>query len=124
MSSPKKNVTFIESVKYAWDGVRIAYSEERNLRSHVYSTIIIFILGYLFSFNIDDFLWLTLVCFIVIFSELLNTLVENIVDLVTDQYHPLAKKIKDIAAGTVLISSFFAVIMGIFLFLPKILSLF
>lgn len=124
MESPKKNDTFLESFKYAWEGIRVAYTEERNIRKHVYSTIIVFVLGFLFSFNTKEYLWLTMACFIVIFSELINTIFENLVDLVTNEYHPLAKKVKDIAAGTVLISSFFAVVIGTLLFLPKILSLF
>lgn len=124
MESPKKNDTFLESFKYAWEGIRIAYTEERNIRKHVYLTIIVFVLGFLFSFNTKEYLWLTMACFIVIFSELINTIFENLVDLVTNEYHPLAKKVKDIAAGTVLISSFFAVVIGTLLFLPKILSIF
>lgn len=67
MKSPKKNDTFLESFKYAWEGIRVAYTEERNIRKHVYSTMAVFILGFLFSFNTKEFLWLTMACFIVIF---------------------------------------------------------
>lgn len=124
MQSPKKNDTFKESFKYAWAGIKVAYKEERNLRKHVFTTIAVFITGAILSFTITEFLWLTLACYLVIFAELINTLIENLVDLVTSKYHPLAKKVKDIAAGTVLISTGFAVIIGLLLFLPKINLLF
>lgn len=120
MHNPKKNDTFKESFKYAWEGIKVAYKEERNIRKHILTTILVFLLGILMSFTIIEFLWLTVACFLVVFSELLNTIIENLVDLVTTEYHPLAKKVKDIAAGTVLISTAFAVMIGILLFLPKI----
>lgn len=124
MQSPKKNDTFLESFKYAWQGIWVAIKEERNLRKHLATTVVVFVVGFLFSFNSTEFIWLTMACFIVIFAELINTLVENLVDLVTLEFHPLAKKVKDLAAGTVLISSGFAVIIGILLFLPKLIEVF
>lgn len=120
MHNPKKNDTFKESFKYAWEGIKVAYNEERNIRKHIITTFVVFLLGILMSFTIIEFLWLTVACFLVVFSELINTIIENLVDLVTTEYHPLAKKVKDIAAGTVLISTAFAVMIGILLFLPKI----
>lgn len=124
MQSPKKNNSFLESFKYAWLGIRVALKEERNLRKHLATTVGVFILGFFLSFNTSEFLWLTVACFIVIFAELINTLIENLVDLVTLDFHPLAKKVKDLAAGTVLISSGFAVIIGLILFFPKLIKFF
>ena len=57
--------------------------------------------------------------------EFLNTIFENVVDLVTDyEYHPLAKKAKDIAAGAVLVTAFFAILIAAIIFLPKFLELY
>lgn len=124
MQSPKKNDNFLESFKYAWQGIKVAVKEERNLRSHLLTTVLVFILGFIFSFSRSEFLWLTVACFLVVYAELNNTIAENLVDLVTNEYHPLAKKVKDVAAGTVLISTGFAVIIGILLFLPKLIQIF
>ena len=54
-------------------------------------------------------------------AEMTNTLVESLVDLVTNEYHPLAKVSKDVAAGVVLLTAIGSVVVGIFLFLPKLL---
>ena len=57
--------------------------------------------------------------------EFINTIFETIVDMVTDyKFHPLAKKAKDIAAGAVLVTGIFAVIVAAIIFLPKFISLY
>ena len=58
---------------------------------------------------------------VVMAAEMTNTLVESLVDLVTNEYHPLAKVSKDVAAGVVLLTAIGSVVVGIFLFLPKLL---
>ena len=60
-------------------------------------------------------------CTVVMAAEMTNTLVESLVDLVTNEYHPLAKVSKDVAAGVVLLTAIGSVVVGIFLFLPKLL---
>ena len=62
--------------------------------------------------------------FLVLLMEILNTVVENTVDLVSPDYHPLAKKVKDMAAALVLITSFFALIVGGLILIPKLIKLF
>ena len=56
--------------------------------------------------------------------ELVNTAVESAVDLVTEERHPLAKKAKDTAAGAVLVSAVFAAVIGLLIFVPKIMDFF
>jgi undecaprenol kinase len=53
-----------------------------------------------------------------------NSSIERVVDLVTQEYHPLAKQAKDIAAGAVLLYAIFSVIVGMIIFLPKLIHLF
>ncbi len=61
---------------------------------------------------------------LVMVGEMINTGMETLVDLISPEYHPLAGRIKDIAAGSVLVSSIVAVIIGIIIFLPAIIELF
>lgn len=118
---PFKNKTFIQSLCVALEGLKVAYLDERNLRFHVKTTIVIMAISLICRLTISEYLWVFLSIFMVILSELLNTVVENVVDLITDQYHPLAKKVKDIAAGMVLLAACFALIVGISIFIPKML---
>ena len=119
-----KNKTFCSSLKYAISGFRYVFAEERNMRKHVSLALLAILAGFLFQLNGMEWLWLLLAIFIVIVMEIVNTTIENLVDLITDyQYHPLAKKVKDMAASAVLFSAFFAVVIGVILFLPKIISI-
>ena len=123
MAGPKKNNSFRQSFNYAWQGLVTACKEERNFRFHLLASLVVFILAFLFSFSGTEFLWLGLACFSVILAELANTNVENIVDLVMPNYHLQAKKIKDLAAGLALLAAVFAIFIGLFLFMPKLITL-
>ena len=68
--------------------------------------------------------WFVFCCLVLVISlELVNTAIEAVVDLCTQEYHPLAKIAKDTAAGAVLISAIASVVIGLIIFVPKILSL-
>lgn len=116
-----KNKTFLSSLEFAIQGLRTVFKEERNMRKHCRVAILVILLGFFFHLSISEWLWILLVVFLVIVMEIINTTVENIVDLVTNyHFHPLAKKAKDMAAGAVLFTALLAVIVGSFIFLPKI----
>ncbi|SJZ72785.1 diacylglycerol kinase (ATP) [Pilibacter termitis] len=118
-----KNRDFISSFEFAYTGIKTVFKEERNMRKHVASGIAAILLGFLLQLNRYEWLWLLLVIFLVIVMETWNTVAENIVDLAVDyHFHPLAKIAKDMAAGAVLMTSIFAGIVGMILFLPKILQ--
>lgn len=121
---PKKNRTFRSSFRYAFEGVRTVFQEERNMRSHTLLTIAILILSTFLQLTKHEWLWIILVCFLMIVMEIWNTVVENIIDLVSPQFHPLAKKVKDMAAAAVLSTSFFSIIVGLIILLPKIIKMF
>ncbi len=61
---------------------------------------------------------------LVISCELINTAIEAVVDLITEEYHPLAKVAKDTSASAVFIFAIVAVVVGLIIFLPKIIMLF
>ncbi|MBO0441824.1 diacylglycerol kinase family protein [Candidatus Enterococcus ikei] len=117
----QKNKHFITSLEFALQGIRTVFKEERNMRTHVFMGIIAIIMGFVFQLAISEWLWLLLVIFLVLVIEIINTVFENVVDMVTDfHFHPIGKKIKDMAAGAVLLTTGFAVIVGLLLFVPKI----
>jgi undecaprenol kinase len=120
-----KNESFIGSFEFAIKGVKTSIDEEQNMRKHALIAILVILLGFLFHLSAQEWLWILLAIFLVIVTEILNSVIENIVDLVTDyHYHSLAKKAKDMSAGAVLLMALFAVLVGMIIFLPKIISLF
>lgn len=123
-NKPYKNRTFLDSFRYAFEGVLTVFQEEKNMRSHVLSTIGIIFISLFLSLTTREWLWVLLVCFLVLVMEIWNTVVENLVDLVSPDYHPLAKKVKDMAAAAVLLTSFFSMVIGSIILLPKIIALF
>ena len=116
-----KNRTVYASLEFALTGIITAFREERNLRKHAVSASLAIIFGFVFRISRVEWLFLLLAIFLVIFGEIINSAVENVVDLASE-YHfsMLAKNAKDMAAGAVLFISLYAVIVGMMIFLPKI----
>lgn len=123
-NNPYKNRNFFDSFRYAAEGVITAFKEERNMRVHVFSAIGVLFLSAILTLSVSEWLWILLVIFLVIIMEILNTVVENLTDLVSPDYHPLAKTVKDMAAAVVLITSFFALVVGGIILLPKLIKMF
>src|SRR5574344_1162879 len=115
-----KNKTFTKALGHAIDGVIQAFKSERNLRIDYVIGLVVLISSLFFDFTKTEFACLCLTIGFVIFSEMINSTVEYIVDLITDKYDDRAKAAKDIAAGGVLISSVVAVIVAFFLFVDKL----
>ena len=120
-----KNPSFFASVKHALDGIGIILKEEKNMRSHALFGLIPLLSAWFFGASPMEWIVIIFCIFLVIIMEFLNTIFENVVDLVTDyEYHPLAKKAKDIAAGAILVTAFFAILIAAIIFLPKFLELY
>ena len=117
-------MTLMASMEFAITGVLTAFKEERNLRKHLVSAVLAALAGLIFRISGLEWLFLFLAIFLVIAFEIVNSAIENVVDLASD-YHfsMLAKNAKDMAAGAVLIVSGYAVLTGLIIFLPKIFSL-
>lgn len=113
------------SFKYAWQGVRYAYTSQRNFRIHVFVAILAFSLGFILRVTTTEMAIITLTVAIVLVLELLNTAIESVVDLTVKQtYHELAKIAKDCAAGAVLIAALTACGVACYILLPRIYLLF
>lgn len=116
-----KNRDVISSLEFALTGIFTAFKEEKNMRSHVLSAVAAIIAGLIFRISAIEWLLLLLSIFLVIAFEIMNSAVENVVDLASDYHFSMrAKNAKDMAAGAVLVVSGFAVITGLIIFLPKL----
>ncbi len=115
---------FLNSFTYPIKGLRYAYKNEQNLVVDVGIAVIVLILGFIFRVTKVEWAILFLTIGLVISCELINTAIEAVVDLVTQDYHPLAKVAKDTAAAAVFVFAIIAVIVGLIIFLPKVIDLF
>ncbi len=114
----------LNSFKYAFNGLLIAFKEELNLKIHVVVLLIVIVGGFYFGITITEWILLTITIALVIGLELINSATENLVDLISPQHHPLAGKIKDISAGAVLVAAIASVIIGVLIFYKYIIVAF
>lgn len=110
-----------ESFGYAVRGIIYTWKTQRNMRIHSFCALGVLVGAWFFKVSKNELLVLILTSFMVIAAEMINTAVETVVDMFTDQYHPLAEISKNVAAGMVLITAISAVIIGIIIFAPKLL---
>lgn len=115
--------SFAESVGHALDGLEYTINHERNFEIELAFAMLVTILSFILKVSLIEWTILVLVISMVLALEMINTAIERCVDLVTKDYKELAKLAKDIAAGAVLITSMFSVVIGIIIFLPKIINL-
>lgn len=114
---------FWRSVSHAVAGLKMAFSTERHVRIHGAFALLAIILGAFLSLSASEWLWILLWIALVIGAELFNTALEALTNLASPDYHPLAKKAKDIAAGAVLLCVIFAVASGLIIFVPKLVGM-
>lgn len=114
--SNREHPTFIRSFGYAIEGFRTAVATERNIKVQLLVGVLAIVAGVVL--RIDALSWvLVLLCIgLVLFAELVNTSIEAIVDLATQDLHPLAKRAKDIAAASVFTLSITAAVVGVIVF--------
>ena len=118
------NKNFGEAWKNAFSGIIYAFKTQRNLRIQLIAGIIVVILGIVLKISPSEWAILSLSVFFVLGSEMMNTALETVVDLNTEEYHIKAKWAKDTAAGAVVLASINAVVVSCFLFADKIIQIF
>jgi len=114
----------LQSFKYAINGLKILLVEEHNARIHVFISICVVIAGFIFKVSTIEWLFLIFAIGFVVSMEIINSSIENIADFVSPEKHDKIKIIKDLSAAAVLISAIIAAIIGLIIFIPKILLLF
>ena len=113
----------IRSFGFAFAGLGWMLRTQRNAQIHFVITIAVVLVGLWLRVSAVEWIALILAIALVLALEALNTALEAVVDLVSPQYHPLAKRAKDSAAGAVLIGAIGTAIVGCIIFLPKLLAL-
>ncbi len=113
----------LKSFKYAFNGLRILIKEEHNARIHLFATVCVIIAGLFFNISMNEWIGVIFSIGLVFSLEIINSSIENIADFISPEKHKMIKKIKDLSASGVLISAITALIIGLIIFIPKILKL-
>ena len=114
----------VDSFNFAIEGLISSLKNEKHMKVHILAAIIIVILAIIINASKVEILIISLSVSFVLITELINTAVEAIVDLVSPERHPLAKLAKDVAAGAVLVAAINALCVGYLLFYDKLLDIF
>jgi len=118
MSLKKRAASF----RYAFRGLIDLFKSQVNARIHGAAVLAVVLAGFYFQISRTEWIAVTL-CILLVFSlEAMNTAIEYLTDLVSPDFHPLAGKAKDVAAAAVLLAAFGAVLVGLIIFLPRVLS--
>ncbi|MDW7661166.1 MAG: diacylglycerol kinase family protein [Bacillota bacterium] len=108
----------IKSFGFALKGIKLAIKEERNFRIMLITFIVVVFLGFYFRLEKVDWMMILLTSGIVLVAELFNTTIENMMDMISPDYHVMTERIKDLSAGSVLVTAIFSVIIGLIVFIP------
>lgn len=120
MKRGKKNPLY-KSFGYAFEGIFTGIKKERNMKIHCLAMAAVVLAGIVFRISIAEWCICLILFGMILSLELINTAIEAVVDLVTEEKKPLAKLAKDTAAGAVLIAAIMAAGVGLLIFIPKIL---
>lgn len=112
----------LKSFGFAFNGLKSLFKNEHNARIHFLATIVVCLLGWFFKVNLYEWISLSIVIAMVWMAELFNTAMEEICNLISKEKNPKIKIIKDLAAGGVLVSAVCALVVGLVIFVPKIID--
>lgn len=119
----KKMIDFhrlISSFRYAGEGFKFAFRNDQNFIVHLIAAVLVILLGLYFQVSKFEMIALSIMIVLVLVTEMINTSIEKMVDLITTDHHPSAKFAKDVASAMVLLAAVSAVIVGIIVFYPYI----
>jgi diacylglycerol kinase len=109
---------FKRSLRHALDGIKYALAHEKNFRIELLIAVLVVFLIFIFKVKNWEAIILLLMIMWVLISELTNTVLERVVDILKPRIHPYARLIKDLMAAVVLISAIVSIIVGIIIFYP------
>lgn len=113
----------IKSFGHAFKGILFAFKTQHNIWIHSAVMLLVIFAGYIFRLNVVEWGLVVLAIGLVLVSELINTAIESLVDVISPGYSEKAGFIKDVAAGAVLIAAIISIIIGLIIFLPKIIKM-
>lgn len=109
---------WIDSANNAIEGILHAAKTQRHLRYHFYSAVVVLVLSYILGVERTDFLVISIAVILVLLSEMVNTAIEYVVDMISPEHSEKARIAKDVAAGAVLITAFGAAVLGYIILFP------
>lgn len=119
----RKGRSLIKSFKNALNGIVFVFRTQRNFRIQLACLLIALIAAVVFELTLFEIAIIVFAGGMVLVGEMMNTGIEKLVDLINPEYHPLARKAKDVSAGVVLVSSLLAAMLGLLIFIPKIIEM-
>lgn len=117
----KKNSNFLESFVCAFKGIVYVFKNERNFKFHILFSTLVLLCSLFFKLSYIELSVILIMIAIVLTLEIINTIIENIMDFLCKDYNVNIKIIKDMASGAVLVSAFISIIVGLLIFVPKII---
>jgi diacylglycerol kinase len=111
----------LKSFVYAFEGIKAFLRYEPQALIHVIAAGVVIIAGFYFEISYYEWIAVLFSIGIVVVSEMLNTAIEKLTDMVSPEIHPQAKVVKDVSAGAVLVASIVAAAIGLLVFLPKVI---
>ena len=123
MRTKYKDKTFLKGVSYCLEGIAYTFRDEKNFRIEVILGILVVIASLILRISLIEWIIVVFLITMVLVLELINTAFESMVDLYTQEYNKIAKATKDVIAGAVLVVCIFSFIIGILIFVPKVLEL-
>lgn len=111
---------FLKSFVYAFQGLEYTVRSQFNFKVHLLGFLFMILSSYYFSFSKMEFIICLILGFLVLIFEVLNTSIESMVNMVSPEYHILAKRAKDCAAGAVLLSAMLSIIVWTLIIYDKI----
>lgn len=113
----------LKSFSFAINGLKILFRDEHNARIHLIASFMVCLAGFLFDISKWEWLVIIIVIGLVFGMEIINSAIERIADFISPQQNEEIKKIKDLAAAAVLVMAIAAALIGVVIFIPKIISL-
>lgn len=123
MKYRKKIKSLANSFKYAFEGIFSSFKSERNMKIHVFMMILVILCGVLLDISLGEWVTCILLFAMVIGAELFNTAIEAVVDMISLEKSSQAKLAKDVSAGAVLVFAIASIIVGLIIFVPKIIEI-
>ena len=111
------------SFKYAFNGIRLLIGHEHNAWIHCFAAVCVIIMGIVLGLSRMEWIAVAIVIGAVLAAEAINSSIEALADVVSPEYNEAIKRTKDLAAGAVLLMAITAAIVGLIIFIPKIISL-
>lgn len=122
LTEAMRSRNLLEGFRFAFSGLWYALRTQRNMLIHLSIAAAVIVLGLWLGLSLDQWAVLALTSGFVLVSEMVNTMIEKLVDLVSPGFHPTAKVVKDVMAGAVLMTAIIAVIVGLLILGPPLWS--